>query len=247
MTRMPRPVDPEPLVQVEPVRGTIAEDEAEHDLRRLYPHPRSHVRLGMIAGADGAATMPDGTSRGLGGSADLRVLRALRAQAEAVLVGGRTARVEGYRPLRLPPALAAERVGLGLPAAPALVIVTMTGDLPPGLGPGSALVLTTRTSPAYVALADEWGPSIVVAGEHELELAAGLDALAEKGLTRVLCEGGPRVAADLLAAGLVDDYCLTTSPVEGDASGATVPAVPDSMRLAHRLEAGAFAIERWVR
>jgi riboflavin biosynthesis pyrimidine reductase len=244
---MARRVDPAPLVQVAPVFATIAPDDAERDLRRLYPHPHSRLRLGMIAGADGAATMPDGTSRGLGGSADLRVLRALRAQADAVLVGGRTARVEGYGPLRLPTALASERVALGLPAAPALVIVTMTGDLPPSVGPGSALLLTTRTSPAYAALEDAWGPSIVAAGKHELDLAAGLDALAERGHTRILCEGGPCLATDLLAAGLVDDYCLTTSPVEGDPSGSTVPPVPASMRLAHRLESGPYAIERWVR
>ncbi len=241
----PRDID-EPLFEVMPDKATIVSDDNERDLRRLYPHPHGHLRLGLIAGVGGAATLPTGSSRGLGGGADLRVLRTLRAQADAVLVGGRTARVEEYGPIRLTTALASDRVALGLSAAPSLVIATFTGDLPPNVGPGTALILTTRTSPAFVALEDAWGPSLVVAGEHELDLAAGLDALAERGLTRVLCEGGPHLAQDLLDAGLVDDYCVTVSPIEGDGGGVKVPGVPESMRLAHRLESGRYAMERWT-
>ncbi len=244
---MPRRDDDAPLDQVAPTHGHIPTDDAEHELRRLYPHPRGVVRLGMIAGTDGAAVAHDGSSRGLGGVADLRVLRALRAQADAVLVGGRTARVERYGPIRLPTAMAGERVAVGLAAAPALVIATFTGDLPDGLGPGDALLLTTRHSPAYAALADAWGPSIVPAGEHVLDLAAGVEELRDRGLGKILCEGGPTVAAALLDAGLVDDYCLTVSPVAGSPGGGTVPDVPASMRLAHRLASGEYTMERWVR
>ncbi len=45
-----------------------------------------------------------------------------------------------------------------------------------------------------------------------LDLAAGLAALAGRGLTRVLAEGGPSLLADLLAADLVDELCVTTTP-----------------------------------
>ncbi|WP_414172404.1 dihydrofolate reductase family protein [Clavibacter tessellarius] len=39
-----------------------------------------------------------------------------------------------------------------------------------------------------------------------------IDALGRHGLTSVVCEGGPALAAALLAAGRVDELCLTTSP-----------------------------------
>jgi riboflavin biosynthesis pyrimidine reductase len=244
---MTRRDDDEPIVQVAPVSASVPEDDTERGLQRLYPHPRGLVRLGLIAGADGAAAQKNGSSRGLGGTADLRVLRTLRMQADCVLVGGRSARIEAYGPIRLPAAMSSDRVSTGRPAAPTLVIATFTGELPDTVGPASALVMTTRTSRTHERLGEEWGASMVIAGEHTLDLAAGLAALAERGLTRVLCEGGPGLAAQFLKAGLVDEYCLTTSPAEGAPDAPRVPAVPGGMRRAHRLESGGYAMERWVR
>jgi riboflavin biosynthesis pyrimidine reductase len=244
---MSRRDDDEPIVQVAPVHDSVPEDDAERGLQRLYPHPHGLVRLGLIAGADGAAAYRDGSSRGLGGTADLRVLRTLRAQADCVLIGGRSARIEQYGAIRLPAGMASERVSTGRPAAPTLVIATFTGELPRTVGPSSVLVMTTRSSPAQARLGEEWGAAMVFAGGHELDLAAGLEALANRGLTRVVCEGGPKLAAQFLDDGLVDEYCLTTSPVQGGPGAPRVPDVPASMRLAHRLESGHYAMERWVR
>ncbi len=226
---------------------SVGADDSERELRRLYPHPHGVVRVGLIAGVNGAATHSDGTSRGLGGTADLRILRVLRAQADTVLVGGRTARLENYDAIRLPAALSTERVATGQDAAPLLVIATFTGDLPSRVGPASALIMTTATSPARSRLSSQWGASLVIAGEHTLDLAAGMVALAERGHTRILCEGGPKLVEQLLGADLVDEYCLTTSPVEGGENAPRVPPIPRAMTLAHRLESGPYAMERWVR
>jgi riboflavin biosynthesis pyrimidine reductase len=239
--------DDEPIVQVVPIEAPVAADDSERELRRLYPHPHGVVRLGLIAGVDGAAAYRDGSSRGLGGAADLRVLRTLRGQADTVLVGGSTARLEGYGPIRLPAAMSTERVATGQPAAPMLVIATLSGDLPSTVGPASVLVMTTATSPARARLGSAWGASLVIAGERSFDLAAGLKALAERGRTRILCEGGPNLAARLLKAHLVDEYCITLSPVEGGDNAPRVPPIPPAMRLAHRLVSGEYAMERWVR
>ena len=230
-----------------PIDAPVAADDSERELRRLYPHPHGVVRVGLIAGADGAAAHRDGSSRGLGGAADLRVLRTLRSQADTVLVGGRTARLEGYGAIRLPAAMSSERVATGQPAAPTLVIATLSGDLPTTVGPASALVMTTATSPARARLGRDWGASMVIAGDRTLDLAAGLAALAERGQTRILCEGGPSLATRLLEADLVDEYCLTVSPVEGGENAPRVPPIPRAMLLAHRLVSGQYAMERWVR
>jgi 5-amino-6-(5-phosphoribosylamino)uracil reductase len=43
--------------------------------------------------------------------------------------------------------------------------------------------------------------------------AAAIGALARLGLTRILVEGGPQLLGQLFTAGLVDELCLTVSPV----------------------------------
>ncbi|RII84989.1 pyrimidine reductase, partial [Clavibacter michiganensis subsp. insidiosus] len=61
-----------------------------------------------------------------------------------------------------------------------------------------------------------------------------VDALRGRGLTRVVCEGGPALAASLLAAGRVDELCLTTSPELVTPLTPLVPAgsgIHSSMRL----------------
>ncbi len=79
-----------------------------------------------------------------------------------------------------------------------------------------------------------------------LDLAAGLAALAGRGLTRVLAEGGPSLLADLLAADLVDELCVTTTPtLVGPGPTGSSPVPRDrrrrrrsrGARLAHLLHA----------
>ena len=75
-----------------------------------------------------------------------------------------------------------------------------------------------------------------------LDMAQIVDQLAGTGFQRLLCEGGPRLHNDLLAAGVVDDVSLTLAPVvvggQGlrSTSGAALP-VPSSFRLHHALYA----------
>ena len=76
----------------------------------------------------------------------------------------------------------------------------------------------------------------LVAGTSGVDLRVGLDALGERGLRSVLAEGGPSLNGQLVAAGLLDELCLTVSPmlVGGEskriAAGAP-PASPQPMVL----------------
>src|SRR2546429_47066 len=54
---------------------------------------------------------------------------------------------------------------------------------------------------------------VVICGDDVVDLGAVRAALADRGLTRILCEGGPTLFADLAAAGQVDELCLTLSPL----------------------------------
>ncbi|RHA41313.1 dihydrofolate reductase family protein [Cellulomonas rhizosphaerae] len=190
-------------------------DEAE--LLALLESPARLVRANMIATLDGAGTGPDGVTASINGPADLRVFQALRAHAEVVLVGAGTARDEGYRALDVPDGLADERARRGLPPHIELAIVTASGELPDALldADRPPYVVTTADSPALDSLRTRVGDDRVLAhgADGGVDLAATLDALAARGLGRVLAEGGPGLLGQLVAQGLVDELFLTWSPL----------------------------------
>ncbi len=88
-----------------------------------------------------------------------------------------------------------------------------------------------------------------MAGDDAVDIGAALDALAARGLVRVLCEGGPRLLADLAAAERLDELCLTVAPrvVGGGSSRIIAGAGLDlSFGLAHLLEDDGTLFARYV-
>jgi riboflavin biosynthesis pyrimidine reductase len=225
----------------------IPPDPAEARLRALYPHRAGIVRLNLIASADGKAAGADGTSRGLGGPEDQRILTVLRALCDVVLVGAQTARRERYADLTLRPELAQARTMLGLREHVDVAVVTHTGNLPPGLTPARTWVVTHAGSPATARLGPEWAERLIIAGDQDVSPRTAIGQLGARGLSRVLCEGGPTLAGRLLNRGVVDDYCLTASPVVGAAAAPAIPPVPAGMDEAATLEGGGFVMRRWTR
>ena len=172
---------------------------SDTDLFDLYDAPGPHLRAGFVTSVDGAIAV-DGVSAGLGSPADKAVFRALRASADAILVGAGTARAENYGPVRFSPAAAAWRAAHGrAPAAP-VVVVSRTGHVNDRLREGPVILAV----PLGVDVTGDVIPTV--------EPAALVTALHKRGLTRLLCEGGPSLLTSLLAAGVVDELCLTTSP-----------------------------------
>jgi riboflavin biosynthesis pyrimidine reductase len=81
-------------------------------------------------------------------------------------------------------------------------------------------VITSAAADAGLRAETAKVADVIVAGEHDVHLAAALDTLADRGLGRVLCEGGPHLFADLASAGLLDELSLSLSPVlAGPGSG----------------------------
>lgn len=178
------------------------------ELADAYAAPEHWVRGLMVTSVDGAVEV-DGSSAALSGPADRRVLAHLRGTADVVLVGGQTVRAEGWRPPRPSPERRAQRRAAGQAEVPAYAVVSRSADLPRGEATGQVLVL---------------------AGTPDEVLAE----LAARGLTRVLCEGGPSWLAQVAAAGRLDELCLTTSPqLAGPGRGGLLqgPAWPASRPL----------------
>lgn len=241
------------------MRQLLPTQHQEVDLPAAYAYPselgdRCWLRGNMVSSLDGAAEV-DGRSGALGGAGDRQVFSILRGLADAVLVGAGTARIEGYRALLPKQAHAALRASAGRPPAPALVVVSARLQLDPSSqlfhgGAGRTIVLTPASSPPdrRARLGDV--ADVIVAGGDRLDLDAALDALAERGFRRVLCEGGPTLLAEVSAAGRLDELCLTLTPrlVGGDAwrimRGA---ALDQSLELAHLLEDDSTLFARYVR
>ena len=222
------------------------------DLLDLYGgDDDGRLRAGFVLSADGGAAVGGG-SRGLQSPADQAVFAALRAVSDAVVVGAGTARAEGYRPVRVRPEGRRWRAAHDRSAAPALVLVSRSLDLDPGDAcfTGPAVVVTCEAAdPARRARLAQV-TDVVVAGDGHVDLPAAVAALHERGLRRLLCEGGPTLLTALLSAGLLDELCLTTAPVLlGVAPTLLVHALPApvDLRLVHLVDGGdGSLLTRWA-
>jgi len=244
--RMPADAPPT-LTMRSPQSALYPPDAAETKLVTLYSHAPHTIRLGMIESADGKAAGPDGSSRSLNGPQDLRILRTLRSQADVVLVGAQTARRERYGDITLPEAMQHARHLDDRTQQVELAIVTRSGNLPPNLDPQHTWIITTTTSSVARKLGPVWQERLIYAGADDISPRTVVRELNRRSMTRILCEGGPTLAAVLLERDLVDDFCLTTSPVVGGAKEPATPAVPKGLTLAHEIEGGGFSIRRWRR
>lgn len=224
--------------------------------------PQCWVRANMVASLDGAASL-DGRSGGLSSEADEQVFAMLRALTDVILVGAGTARAERYGPVR------PESEGLRwawlrdgrTPSAPIAVVTRaldldpaspLLADAPPS---GRTIVITTEAAPAARRAAAARTAEVIVAGEAMVDMKAATDALAGRGYQRVLCEGGPHLLAQLAGEGLLDELCLTLSPLVAGpgadrivAGGLPLPGGgAEPVTLKHALEAEGFLLCRYVR
>ncbi|WP_418605558.1 dihydrofolate reductase family protein [Georgenia sp. SUBG003] len=92
---------------------------------------------------------------------------------------------------------------------------------------------------------------VVPCGAGTVETTLVRAALERRGLSQVLCEGGPHLLGTLIEADAVDELCLTVSPVlEGGAAGRITAGGAQAtrrMRLSHVLTAGDMLMLRYLR
>ncbi|HEV7933860.1 MAG TPA: dihydrofolate reductase family protein [Actinomadura sp.] len=196
-------------------------------MRRLWPEPAldidpydaygdvegSWLRVGMVVSADGSVTDEEGWTDGLGGEADFRVFRTLRALADAILVGAATIRTGRVGPARLRPELRRRR---GRPPAPIVVFtrsLALDWSLPLFTSAESpTLVVTSAAALEAAEIPETVRPHVFAAGDHDVDLDLAVRELRERGLRHLLCEGGPSLTTSLISAGLVDELCLNLAP-----------------------------------
>ena len=187
------------------------------------PAPRPRLLLNMLSTADGRATLA-GRSGTISGPADRALFHALRAPVDGVLVGAGTIRTERYGRIIPDPAVRRLRLERGLTEEPLACIVSarlaLDEEIPLLREPAARVAVLTTSAASLPAT----GASVdyVRAGAGRLDLPAALAELTERfAIQTLLCEGGPHLARELLAAGLIDELFLSVSPllVGGEPAG----------------------------
>ncbi|MFM9372530.1 pyrimidine reductase family protein [Streptomyces sp. Da 82-17] len=231
------------------------------ELADWYAYPESDrpvLRANMVSTLDGAA-MHDGRSQPISSPSDMRIFGTLRGLADVIVAGAETVRQEGYRPARAREAFAARRAAAGQEPAPAVAVISASLDLDFSLPLFTeplvpTLVLTGAAAPAErKAAAEKAGARVLTAGEGRgVEPGRVVDVLAEQGFRRLLTEGGPTLLGQFVAAGVLDELCLTVSPMlaAGDArriAGGPRMTLPERFSLASVLEQDGFLFTRYRR
>lgn len=217
---------------LEPVRRVWPEPGVETTVEEAYAGPlgrhgdRPWLAMCMVTSIDGSIAVA-GTSGGLSSPTDTAVLARLRRLADVSIVGSGTVREEGYG--------APTRPGRRLGVVTASGRVDVDGDL---FRSGAGFVITTEDAPELPT-----GVDVVRAGRGRVDLALALrslDTVAEVGDV-VLAEGGAALNGALLAADLVDEIDVTTSPASVGGGGPRL-ATSDVEHL-HRFEAAQVALD----
>ncbi|MSU40585.1 MAG: hypothetical protein EXS28_02580 [Pedosphaera sp.] len=213
-------------------------------MKRQQPH-RPFVLVNMAMTADGKIATANRAVASFGSTRDHEHLLQLRATADAVLCGARTA---DLNPVQLGPGAARFRrlrLRRGLAEFNLRVIVTGNGTLAPDAEVfahrfSPLLILTTHRARAprlkrLRALAD----AVKVCGREQLDWPRALHWLHEKwGVRRLLCEGGGELNSALFAAGLVDELHLTLCPFV--CGGKQAPTIADGAGVLHLAAAAQF-------
>jgi riboflavin biosynthesis pyrimidine reductase len=202
------------------MRALLPEPAEDVDVHQWYAADwllPGGLRMNFVASVDGAATAA-GLSRGLQTPGDNRIFAALRDLADVVVAGAGTVRAEGYGAVELSPRRREFRRLHGLDEALPTAVVSRSLNLDPASPLFAAdrprtIVITSAAADQRVLEALDGIADVVVCGEADVDLARARCALEGRGLRRILCEGGPHLFADMLRAGVVDELCLSISPL----------------------------------
>lgn len=181
-------------------------------VERYWRAPGAYVRLNMVTTLTGSASGDDGTSDTITSPTDRTILGIIRRDADVVVVGAESVRAEGYV----------------VPRTAALAIVSRSGRL-------DGHRLTRADADRVVLVVPEGvdpdapaGVAVVTAGAGpDLSPADVVAALSARGWDRVVCEGGPNLAAQFVSAGVVDEMCLTVAPRVGPLRDPVLPVADE--------------------
>jgi 2,5-diamino-6-(ribosylamino)-4(3H)-pyrimidinone 5'-phosphate reductase len=176
-----------------------------------------HVVVNAAMSADGKLSHREREQVAISGPDDFDRVDRVRAESDAVAVGvGTVLADDPHLTLDDPERVAARRDG-GQSGHPARVVADSRGRTPTDAriidNAATTYLLVSDAAPGdrVDALRDA-GAEIIAAGERRVDLQAAFDALAARGVDRVMVEGGGELVFSLFDAGLVDELTVFVGP-----------------------------------
>jgi riboflavin-specific deaminase-like protein len=234
---------------------------AEH---RVAPVGRPWVVVNMIASVDGASADTEGRSGLLSGPGDRELFHALRATADMILAGAGTVRAENYGAPKIPAEIETLRRERGQASLPRMAVVSASLRLDPAArlfreAPSDQppVVLTTEsalTTEPSASGGRDLSPvaDVRTAGASVVDWDEALQSFHGMGTNVLLVEGGPNVNGQLVARDLVDEFCLSVSPLlmcglTGRIVADTAAMTPKALRLDRVFADDDFLFLRYLR
>ncbi len=180
---------------------------------------RPFVFINVAVTADGKMDTFERKGAAISSPRDKERVDRLRADADAVMVGGRTLLGDDPKLTVKSEVLRAERVARGLAPNPVKVGIATRAVLKPesnflNIGPARIVIFTTsQTSNAQLDFLRSRGAEVFVHEAERVDLAAALESLHGLGVRRLMVEGGGTLNFELLRLGLVDELTLYVAPM----------------------------------
>ena len=190
---------------------------------------RPHVTINTAITADGKIDSAIRQGAAISSAADMARMDRLRADSDAILVGGQTLIYQDPRLTIKSAALREERIARGVPPNPVKVGVVSAANIPTDsrfmtFGPARRLIYTTPRSPQEkIASLQAAGAEVFIMGDTRVDVPAMLDSLYGFNIRTLFVEGGGTIIAEFFRLGLVDELILYIAPkIFGGASAPTL-------------------------
>lgn len=180
---------------------------------------RPFVTINVAATADGKIDTFERRGAAISSTRDKERVDQLRAEADAIMVGGNTLHDEDPKLTVKSESVRAERLALGLPANPAKVGISSRLHLKPDsnfINAGAArifLFTTSQTDEAQLAMLRSCGAKVFIHKGERVNLNSMLETLKKIEIHRLMVEGGATLNFELMQLGLVDELTIYVAPM----------------------------------
>ncbi len=195
------------------VAGDAAAQALIEAFARANALRRPYLAVKMAMSLDGAVAREPGVREPLGSDAEQRYVRELRIAHDAVMVGAGTVRVDDPM-LTVRPQHDRGRPYVRIVACESDGVSPASHVFAPAEGYAETIVLAPPALRPRLEHLAEVAEVLAIgdASAGTLDLSKAMEALRRRGVYSVLCEGGPKLAAALIAGGLADRFHWAVAP-----------------------------------
>ena len=212
---------------------------------------RPFVFINIAMTADGKIDTFQRKGAAISSQRDKERVDRLRAEADAIMVGGKTLLDEDPKLTVKSEQLRAERLARGLSPNPIKVGVVTEARLSLEsqfltTGPADIVIFTTRwTSKHHISLLKSVGVDVYVDDSDKVNLPKALETLKEIGVQRLMVEGGATLNFELLRLGLVDEVTVFMAPMIFGGANAPTMAAGSGLERGEAIPLKLVDLETW--